>query len=371
MPNRAVTDRTTTSSPAADAAAGGTKPELLPEVRAVSEADAAAWDQFVDGSTNASLYHRYAWRTLLQDVFKLETHYLGAFRDSELTGVLPLVRQKSRIFGDYLVSMPYFNYGGLVGADAVSVQALLRAAHDTGKRLGVEHVELRHVGEPVLDLPARTDKVSMLLDLPDSPESLRAGLKAKVRAQIKRPEREGISCVEGGEELLPRFYGVFARNMRDLGTPVYPMRFFQQVLRRFPDQARVFVAELSGKNVAAGLVLGHRGVLEIPWASSLREANRLGVNMYLYWRVLSWAIHAGYHSFDFGRCSVDAGTYRFKRQWGSRPVQLNWHYLLYGNREVPQLNHSNPKYQALIGLWKRQPVFLANAVSPLLARHLP
>ena len=30
----------------------------------------------------------------------------------ELVGVLPLVRQKSLVVGDFLTSIPFFNYGG-------------------------------------------------------------------------------------------------------------------------------------------------------------------------------------------------------------------------------------------------------------------
>lgn len=351
---------------------GASAKERAPiEVRSIGDADSPAWEAFVAATPAAGAYHRYAWRGFLEAVFGLETHYLTAYRGDDVCGVLPLARQKSVFFGDYLSSLPYFNYGGICADGAAGRDALVAAAEDLGRGLGVQHVELRHSHDPGLSLPCRTDKVAMLLELPASADELLSGLKAKVRAQIRRPEREGIVCRQGGIELVREFHHVFARNMRDLGTPVYPVRFFETLMARFAADARIFVAELEERPVAAGVVLGSGDTLEIPWASSLREANRLGVNMYLYWQVLRWAIESGYRTFDFGRCSPDGGTYRFKKQWGAQPVQLHWHYLLYGRDELPRLNHSNPKYELLVRLWRKQPLALANAVSPLLAKHLP
>lgn len=343
----------------------------LPSVREIRDGDGDVWDAFVEAQPAASAYHRFAWRSFFHDVFGLETRYLGAFVDGELAGVLPLVRQKSPFFGDFLVSLPFFNYGGLLSASAAATDALLTTARELCLRLGSRHVELRHDSALPIDLPARTDKVTMILELPGSGEALMASLKAKVRSQIKRPEREGIRSFDGGIELVPQFYRVFARNMRDLGTPVYPPRFFREVMARCAANGRIFLAEMGGKIVAAALVLGDGDRLEIPWASSLREANRFGVNMYLYWKVLEWAIARGYRSFDFGRCTKDSGTFRFKRQWNAEPVQLYWHYVLNGADELPMINHSNPRYRTLIDLWTRQPVWLANVVGPWLSKHLP
>ena len=41
-------------------------------------------------------------------------------------------------------------------------------------------------------------------------------------------------------ELLDGFYAVYARNMRDLGTPVYSKRFFRNILEVFPDSTGIF-----------------------------------------------------------------------------------------------------------------------------------
>lgn len=337
----------------------------------VADADAERWDAFVSSAATASFYHRYRWRQLVHGVFDRETYYLAARRGERVCAVLPIVRLTSRLFGDFLVSLPYLNYGGVAGESPEVERQLVERGCALARELGVSHLELRH-GRPVCDsMPVRTDKVAMLLDLPSSAGALWQALGSKVRAQIKRPQREGAACVQGGGELLDEFYAVFAENMRDLGTPVYPKRFFAGILEAFPGETRLFVVRCSGEAAAAGLVIGSGASLEIPWASSLRRANALGVNMLLYWHALEFACQQGYGTFDFGRCTVDSGTYRFKKQWGARPRQLYWHYWLRDGGEPPRLNHSNPKYEAAVAAWRRLPLAVANRLGPLLVRNLP
>lgn len=339
-------------------------------VRLIDDSSLQRWDAFVSQHDNASTYHLSGWRGLIKTVFGHETFYFCAERAGEVVGVLPLIRLRSRLFGDYLVSMPYFNYGGALAVDAGVDAALMQAAADKARELGCSHVEFRDT-ERRESWPVRTDKVTMELALPADFDKFWSGLGAKLRSQVKRPQKEGAEAVMGGQELLPEFYAVFARNMRDLGTPVYPIRFFSAILTTYPARAAITVVRYRGKPVAAGFILGHRRRLEIPWASANRDYNALGVNMLLYAEILKRAIADGYSTFDFGRSSRDSGTYRFKKQWGALERQLYWHYALAPGRDLPKLTPSNPKYQFAISLWQRLPLFAANALGPLIVKNLP
>lgn len=345
--------------------------DSLLQVRDIADTERAAWDAYVLGHPSHVVYHLYAWRDVIRDAFSGETHYLAAYRQRRIVGVLPLARLSSRLFGDFLVSLPYFNYGGILTDDDSVRQALWSAAIDMGVRLGSTHIELRHL-EPVLSVDAvRTDKVTMILALPQTVEALQKQLSAKLRAQVKRPQREGVTAIVGGVELLDEFYKVFSRNMRDLGTPVYAPKLFATILAKFPQAARLVVMRLNDQPVAAAFLIGHNGMMEIPWASSLREFNHLSVNMALYWEVLKYSIEQGYTQFDFGRTTVDSGTYKFKKQWGATSKQLYWHYWMKNGGGPPQINHANPKYHLLIAAWQRLPLWLANWLGPKLIKHLP
>jgi hypothetical protein len=111
--------------------------------------------------------------------------------------------------------------------------------------------------------------------------------------------------------------------------------------------------------------------MEVPWASSVRDYNSLCPNHLLYWRLVENAIREGCETFDFGRSTPHEGTYKFKEQWGARPVPLHWEYELVSGGEMPNANPGNPKFQLAIESWKRLPVAIANYIGPRIVRGIP
>lgn len=330
------------------------------------------WDAFVSSQPEAACYHLYGWRDVVQKSFGHRTWYLACLMNGQMEGVLPLVQLKSRLFGNFMVSMPYFTYGGIAAKDAGATPALVEKAAEIARREGCGHIELRHQSAECSGLAAKASKVSMRLALPSGPDELWKSFPSKLRSQIRRPEKEGMYAAIGGEEALDDFYSVFSVNMRDLGTPVYSRRFFRNILDAFPDKTRICTVYTKDKiPVSSGFLLGHNGMLEIPWASSLKSFNRFSPNTLMYCAVLKYACESGYRTFDFGRSTPGEGTYKFKEQWGAGPVQLYWHYWLRDSRELPELNPANPKYRLAIELWKRLPINLTRLIGPAIVKNLP
>lgn len=282
-----------------------------------------------------------------------------------------MIRLKSTLFGDYMVSMPYFNYGGAVAETATVEESLMRKGSELAEDLGCQHIEFRDTLGRNSHWTPRTDKVIMELALPTSVEELWSRLGSNIRRKIRRPQKEGAEILRGGKELVPDFYRVFSHNMRDLGTPVYPECFFASIMETFPDSASIVVIRLRGKLAAAALLLGFKNRLQMPWVSSIREFNRLMINMLLYWELLENAIENRYQVFDFGRSTVNSGTYYFKKQWGAKEKQLYWHYWLRDGQDLPQLTPNNAKYQLAIKAWQRLPLFIANRLGPRIVKNLP
>jgi serine/alanine adding enzyme len=340
------------------------------KVELLSESNFDAWDAYIHAK-QASIFHDSRWRRIIKNVFHHSSYYLMVKSADQIVGALPLVQLKSLLFGNFLVSMPYFNYGGIVADSAEAAKLLILEAKALSNKLNCSHFEIRSDHPYEFDLRARTDKVTVLLELPEEPEELWQAIGSKRRAQVKRPIREGAEFTTGGIELLDEFYTVFTRNMRDLGTPVYGRNFFQQILTHFKENAFLGIVRLNGKPVGAGFLIGHNGRLEIPWASTLREFNKYGVNMYLYWNILKDAIERDYQVFDFGRSSKDAGTLKFKKQWGGKEHQLHWYYNLSENQPLPGLNPASGKFDKAIALWQKMPLGLTNFLGPFIVKNLP
>lgn len=332
----------------------------------------ADWDAYVQRHLLASAYHRAAAVEVGARAFKLRTYFLAA-RDegSRLLGVLPLVEQSSLVFGRFLVSVPFFTYGGILADDENVARALASQAAELAQRRKVDHVELRHLRESQLNLAERTDKVSMMLDLPSTMDELLKRLGSKLRSQIKKADKDAPEVQWGGAELVPDFYSVFAPSMHSLGTPVYPRRFFDIACAAFGDLASILIVRVQGVVQAAAVVVRHGERIEVPWAAATEAGKRNSINMFMYREMLRYSIERGAKAFDFGRSTVDSGTYRFKAQWGAKPVQLYWHYWLPQGAELPRLNNANPKYALAVQCWQRMPLWAANLLGPMISRSLP
>jgi FemAB-related protein (PEP-CTERM system-associated) len=341
------------------------------QIELLKDSEREKWDRYVMDSEGATAYHLTGWKDIVEKGFGHRTYYLIAKENENVVGILPLVFMKSLFFGRFLVSLPFFNYGGICAKSLDIEQALLAEAIALARRETASHIELRHAERGELGLPAKTAKVAMVLDLPSSPEELWQGFKAKLRNQIRRAEREGMEVQYAGLEAVDEFYKVFAANMRDLGTPVYSKAFFIDILQTFPKATQIVTVFHQKQPVASGFLVEFKERVEIPWASSLRKYNALAPNMLLYWHALKFSCESGYRQFDFGRCTLHSTTYKFKEQWGAKPIQLYWHYWLSDGHPLPELSPSNPKFTLAIQLWKRLPLLLTKFLGPKIVKNIP
>ena len=322
--------------------------------------------------TGTPLSRHPAWLHVLRSGLGHETFLLKAVDERGDCGYLPVACVRSLLFGRFLISLPYVNYGGPTAADATTKARLIDAAVELADRLDVRYLELRH--EQAIDharlTHTMTSKVVVRLDLPNDAEELWRRLNCKVRNQVRKGRKQGLEVVWGRGELLPDFYAVFARNMRDLGTPVYSPKLFRAILDQFPDRTELCVVRREGKPLAGALLLHGWGVTEVPSASSLREFNSTCANMLMYWHLLERAVHRGQQTFDFGRSTEGGPNHKFKLQWGGTTFQTNWQYYL-RRGGIGDMRPEAPRYHRAIRLWQRLPVSVSRWIGPLIARSIP
>jgi len=364
---------TTVPSPAGALSGVGGVDRVRSAVR-VDVADAhlePACERYVHAHPLATAYHRPGWLRVIERAFGHETKYLVAMRESAPVGVLPIVVMSSRLFGRFAVSVPFVNYGGVLADDAEAMAALVDEAVALTQRAHGAHLELRHTARLCPSFQPKRHKVAMTLPLAPTADALWQSIDRKLRNQVRKAEKSGLEVRTGGSDLVPDFYRVFTRNMRDLGTPVYSVRFFEEVLREYPEHTRVFVVTSGAEPAAASIVHWFRDRIEVPWASAIREYNPLCVNVFLYWAMLRFSCESGFTTFDFGRSTAGEGPYQFKKQWGAQPSELVWEYWTAGGGPLPDLNPHNPKYAMAVRMWQRLPVSVATALGPFIVRNIP
>jgi FemAB-related protein (PEP-CTERM system-associated) len=342
-------------------------------IRRLGSDEKQAWDDYVAAHPQALPYHRHAWKDAVEAAYGFEGIYLVAEEQGRIDGVLPLVLFSWPLLGQRLISLPYCDAGGILAENESIAARLLAAARVLAQRPPFSALEIR-CGQPLSGQEGGgggINKVRMVLDLPQGGDKLMSGLKAKLRSQIKKPERDGLYARLGGGELLAEFYAVFAENMRDLGSPVHSRLWFEEILKAFGQQAAVGVIySPEGRPAAAGILLRNGKLACVPWASSLRRFKQMNPNMLLYWTFLSFAADNGSEKFDFGRSTQGEGSWRFKKQWGAEPEPLYWETFSAEKRWASNAAAGGKSRRLAEAVWRRLPLETTSYLGPKVRRFI-
>jgi FemAB-related protein (PEP-CTERM system-associated) len=328
--------------------------------------------EFVAAHAAATLGHDPRWIGVMTDGLGHRDVSQVIRRDGVVVGWLPLVVTSSWLFGRHVVSLPYVNEAGVLAEDQSVATELLDRAAEIAKSCNARFVELRHHTPVEYDglTPVRTDKVRMTRTLPNTTDQLPGAIISNNRNRVKKARSHGLTVKFGGSELVDAFYRIFAVNMRDLGTPVFPRSLFTAITHHFGNDADIAIVQSGDEPAACGLLMHGRDVTEVPSASCLRAFNPVCANMLLYYHLLERAIERGSSVFDFGRSTIDSNTYAFKKQWGGSPEPTGWQHLPLSAKAKP-ITKEDEKFTLAKKVWQRLPVWLTRVVGPPIVRGIP
>lgn len=331
-------------------------------------------NNYLVASLQATPYHSMQWLQAVKKAYGFDFEYLIAESGEQIEGVLPLCRFKNIRGKHSFCALPFCDVGGVVANNDVVRQKLIAFALNRAEQSQAMPLHLRQrMIAPSASVDMAGKKVSMLLDLPESAEVLLAGFKSKLRSQVKKAGKNGLQFdYSNDEKSIDDFYYVFCRNMHLLGSPTHSIKWFQALREMYQDDLLVGRVWFEGKIVGAGILLfsGNKTVA-IPWASTLRDYNRLAPNMLLYWNLLRVSCDRNCKQFDFGRSTYGEGTYKFKKQWGAKPVLLDWQTLNKQGVVTEVSNSGSGRARDMVeAVWKKLPLSVVNAVGPRLRRHI-
>ena len=108
------------------------------QIKTIEPTDVPAWDEYVHNHPRATLYHLSGWQNIINKTYAHKTYYLIAnkynselgTRNSEqkksyqpkVIGILPLVHLKHFFFSNSLISIPFFDLGGILADDQETVR---------------------------------------------------------------------------------------------------------------------------------------------------------------------------------------------------------------------------------------------------------
>lgn len=343
-------------------------------IRPLDETNAAAWDAFVRSWAQGSFFHLSGWARVIAQSFGHTTHYVLAEQDGAVVGVLPLARMKTLLFGELLASTPYCVYGGSLAATPEASAALDAHAFELQAKLRTPCLEYRRLGaaDPGwVERPALyyTFRKPIAAITGDEAKDLAANIPRKQRAEVRKGLKRGLETRTDRD--VDALFRVYSESVRNLGSPVFPKRYFRALLEAFPEESDVTTVLHEGRPVASVLSFHFKREVLPYYGGGTQEARGLAAADVMYWEVMRRAAQErGAAMFDFGRSKADTGAFAFKKNWGFEPEQLHYCYRLAPGAKVPDNNPNNPKYRYFISAWKRLPLPVANVIGPHLVRGL-
>ena len=338
-------------------------------VTPLTEGRAAQWDAFVMAAEGGTFFHRAGWEPIFRDVFRLEPHFLLAERDGAIVGVLPLVHQKSLLFGNAMIAAPFCVEGGTLAADSEARTALDAAAIALMQSKGASSLEFRSRKATREGWAVRKDLYATFSrPLSESDEENLKAIPRKQRAVVRKTLQGGLTSEIDRD--AGRLFRVYSESVRNLGTPVFPRKYFEALLKVFGEDCDIVTILDAGAPVSSVMNFYFRDTVLPYYGGGTTAARRSGANDFLYWETMRRAALRGYRRFDFGRSKAGTGAFAFKKNWGFEPEWLEYEFYLKPGTAMPEKNPNNPKFALLIDIWKRLPLPVANFIGPFLVRSL-
>ena len=349
-------------------------------VRQCTADDRAAWEAFVESAPQATFFHRFGWKRVLQEAFGHTPYFLLAEQPAaagqqengqpaRVVGVLPLALVHSRLFGNKLASLPFCVYGGIVASSDDAAEALRVHACELAEQLNVGALELRNLYPSDTDWPVKDLYFTFRKDISADHDANLKGIPARQRAMVRKGIAAGLVSEEDAG--CKRFYKVYAESVRNLGTPVFGRRYLEILRDEFGADCRVLMIRDGDEDVTGVMSFYFRNQVLPYYGGSIARARSIkGSNDFMYWELMRRSADEGLSCFDFGRSKRDTGPYKFKKNWGFKPEPLPYEYYLVSSRQVPDVNPTNPRYRLLVNTWRRLPLPVANLIGPGLARSL-
>jgi FemAB-related protein (PEP-CTERM system-associated) len=339
--------------------------------REFAETDAARWDAFVAQHPLGTPFHLTAWRNTIQTAFRYKSCCLVATGDEQIRGVLPLFLVKNPVIGKALISSPFAVYGGILAASAEARDALYGAAVELGRRLGVEYIELRNSAPEQCAGESNVSRyVAFRKTLAPGEEQLMALLPKKTRNMVRKALKTPFEARYNVRDTRV-LHRVLARNMRRLGTPNFPKKYFDALLRNFGEMADIREVWWEGRPVAVSLNFYFHGEMHTYYAAADSRYNALAPNTFMYFDHLRWAGSQGFAAFDFGRSKRGTTVFEFKKHWDPEMRELPYEIVLVRRKTLPNFSPANPAFHAFIKVWQKLPVPVTRALSPFLLPLFP
>jgi FemAB-related protein (PEP-CTERM system-associated) len=340
-------------------------------VRQLSPADEAKWDAYIMQHPAGEFFSLIAWKRVIEESYGYKPQYLIAERDDKVVGILPMFLVSNLVTGKKLISVPFAVYAGATADDQAAEDALHSEVRELGQKLKVDYVELRYKNHGAMEGWVPVEQyVTFTMALEANDEAMMKKLPRDTRYMVRKGQKAGLAGKHGLDQ-MDLFYRLFAQNMQNHGTPMFPRKYFSLMEKHLGAALDVLIIRDGDKPVAGVLSFLFKDAVLPYYAGVTDDARRVAGNNFMYWDLMSWSISRGIRHFDFGRSKKGTGAFDFKSGWGMDCKQLDYQMLLVQRKTAPNFSPTNSKFAAAAKVWARLPLGLTTFIGPMVAPWFP
>lgn len=238
--------------------------------------------------------------------------------------VLPVsISEKVKIKSGLYLSEPF-----CIGKEK-SKRELADFLGDASKRLGKEGVAWVSTSAAALfdvypDDSLRIPFGSHIIDLSAPEEGLLMNMHSKHRNSVRRAERNGVTVLSGGKDLIPDYLKADEDTWERSSRDSYGAAFFEKIVDGLKDKGVLYVAYKDGEPQAGACYFFNEKMCYYMYGASITKPEPGATNL-LQWAAIKDMKARGVERFSFVGCRINEdedskyhGIQRFKERFGGK-----------------------------------------------------
>lgn len=290
----------------------------------------SSWEAWVMNHRGGTVFHLPGMYEAYRHTRNWEPLALLALdEDSGIKGVLLAVIQREPGFLKRRLTSRSVIFGGAIGDDNLTVQALLRQylVEIRGRAI---YTQVRNFTDPGEELKRAyrdagfsfEEHLNIRVDLAVPEPEFWKGIKQNRKAGINKAKKQGFSFrVTTDDAVIGQFHRLLGSTYSRTGLPYPDISFFRALSEYLNGELRWFILEKDGKPgiILAAFVSKNTLWIYYPGIDQSQSFLRLRPVDLFYWEVMRWGMANGVTVLDWmgaGRPDKEYGVRYFKQQYG-------------------------------------------------------
>jgi serine/alanine adding enzyme len=242
---------------------------------------------------------------------------------------IPLIRVRSKIFGNKIISLPFMDVGGIFGSSKNSFKILLKKIVESFKDTRIE-IKLNDIEKNFqgfyrelesLGFGVRKAKQQFYI-LIENPETKWKKFHKHTRNDIRKAEKSSLKIVPiNNDSELKKFYTLYFDEMKRFGTPPHSRKFFLNLAHELKDKFYGLNCYKDNKLIASTVLVKSEEVAYLWFNVSDQKYRNFRPNDLLYWANVKEAYREKISFIDSGQIDLNPqdkrseGLLKFKQKW--------------------------------------------------------